>query len=111
MDNQCVSNIREVYNTPLLHFLFNSLWTESTTKPKYWHQSNLLLPIINVVLSKLQNSHISYKITKIIINGEEDGGACVHHLCINSNTCAHQHYMLNVYIRRADAQLQEQKKE
>ena len=59
---------------------------------------------MTVVLSKLQDCRISYKITKIIFNGEEKGGACVRHLCINSNTRARQDYMLSVYVRGADAQ-------
>ena len=96
--------MREVHNVPSLHFLFNYLWTESTTEPKYWHQSNLLLPLMNNVLSKLQDNRISYKITRIIFKGEEMGGACVRHLHINSNTCARQDYMLSVYVRGADTQ-------
>ena len=89
MNNQRVPNIREVHNVPSLHFLFSYLRTESTTGPKYWHRSNLLLPIMNVVLSKLQDNRISYKITKIIFNGEEKGGACVRHLRINNkHTCS-----------------------
>ena len=101
LDNQC---IREEHNVPLLRLLFNSLRTESTTEPKYWHLSNLLSPIMNVVLSKLQDNRISYKITKIIFNREEKGGACVCHLRINSNTRVHQDYMLSIYVRGADAQ-------
>ena len=104
LDNQCVSNIRKVHNVPSLHFLFNYLRAESTTEPKYWHRSNLLSPLINVVLSKLQDNCISYKITKILFNGEGKGGAWVRHPCINSNTRAHQDYMLSVYVRSADAQ-------
>ena len=88
MDNQCVSNIRKVHDVPSLHFLFNYLRTESTTEPKYWHRSNLLSPLMSVMLSKLQDNRISYKITKIIFNGESKGGACVRHLRINSNTCS-----------------------
>ena len=59
---------------------------------------------MNVVLSKLQGNRITYKITKIIFNGEEKGRACVHHLHINSNTRACQDCMLSVYVRGADAQ-------
>ena len=59
---------------------------------------------MNVVLSKLQDNRIAYKITKIIFSGEEMGGACVRHLRINSNTRARQDYMLSVYVRGADAQ-------
>ena len=88
MDNRCVSNIRKVHTVPSLHFLFNYLRTESTTEPKYWHRSNLLSPLMNVVLSKLQDNSISYKIKQIIFNGEEKGRAFVCHLGINSNTCS-----------------------
>ena len=59
---------------------------------------------MNVVLSKLQDNRISYKIMIIIFNGEEKGGACACHLRINSNTRARQDYMLSVYVRGADAQ-------
>ena len=59
---------------------------------------------MNVVLSKLQDNRISYKITNIIFNGEEKGGACARHLRVNSNTRTRQDYMLSVYVRGADAQ-------
>ena len=59
---------------------------------------------MNIVLSKLQDYRISYKIMKMIFNGEEKGGACARHLRINSNTRARQDYMLSVYVRGADAQ-------
>ena len=59
---------------------------------------------MNVVLSKLQDYRISYKIMKMIFNGEEKGGACARHLRINSNTHARPDYMLSVYVRGADAQ-------
>ena len=104
MVNQCVSNNRKVHNVPSLHFLFNYLQTESTTESKCWHRSNLLSPLMNVVLSKLQDNCISYKITKILFTGEEKGSACVHHLRINSNAHACQDYMPSVYVRGADAQ-------
>ena len=102
--HQCVSNIREVHNALSCHFLFKYLQTEGTTEPKYWHRSNLLSPLMNIVLSKLQDNHISYKITKIIFNGDKKGGACAHHLRINSNTHTRQDYMLSVYVRGAYAQ-------
>ena len=111
MDNQCVSNVREVHNVPSLHFLFNYLRTEGTTESKYWHRSNLLSPIVNVVLNKLQDNRISYKITRIIFHGEEKGGACARHLRINSNSCARQDYMLSVYVKGAGAKYWDQKKE
>ena len=59
---------------------------------------------MNVVFNTPQDNRISYKITKIIFNREEKGGACVRQLCINSNTRAPQDYMLSVYVRGADAQ-------
>ena len=59
---------------------------------------------MNVLLSKLQDNRISYKITKIIFNGEEKGGACVRHLRINSNTHARPDYRLSIYVRGAAAQ-------
>ena len=61
---------------------------------------------MKVVLSKLQDNRILYKITKIVFNGEKKkkGAACVRHLRINSNTRARQDYMLSVYVRGADAQ-------
>ena len=59
---------------------------------------------MNVVLSKLQDCRISYKITKTIVNGEEKGRACVRQLCINSNTRARPDYRLSVYVRGAAAQ-------
>ena len=58
---------------------------------------------MNVVLSKLQDYRISYKIMKMIFNGEEKGGACARHLRINSNTRARQDYTLSVYVRGAAA--------
>ena len=66
---------------------------------------------MNVVLSKLQDNRISYKITKIIFNGKEKSGACVRHLRINSITRARQDYMLSVYVKGAGAKYWDQKKE
>ena len=104
LDNRCVSNIRKVHNVPSLRFLLSYLQTESTTEPKYWHRSNLLSPLTSVVLSKLQDNRIPYKVTKMIFNGEEKGGACARHLRINSNTRARQDYRLCVFVRGAAAQ-------
>ena len=59
---------------------------------------------MNVVLGKLQDNPNSYKITKMIFNGESKGGACVRQLCINSNTRARQDYRLCVFVRGAAAQ-------
>ena len=52
---------------------------------------------MNVVLSKLQDNRISYKITEIIFNGEEKGRACARDVRINSNTHARQDNLLRVY--------------
>ena len=59
---------------------------------------------MNVLLSKLQDNRMSYKITKIIFNGEEKGRARVRHSRINSNTRTRQDYTLSVYVRGAAAQ-------
>ena len=64
----------------------------------------LLSPLMNVVLGKLQDNPNSYKITKMIFNGESKGGACVRHLHINSNTHARPDYRLSMYVRSAAAQ-------
>ena len=58
---------------------------------------------MNVVLSKLQDNRISYKITNIIFNGKKRA-ELVYVTYINSNICARQDYLLSIYVGGAAAQ-------